>query len=372
MSSKKTRYAGVYRRPSRRGARFDRFAYKIYDSEAQSKQRWVGGFETAKAAFEAKLDAERQKSTGQSTSNMTVGEYGATWLEDHPRSRSTMSTYSYDIRSFVEAFGDRPLRSIRRLEARRWANVNRHHPVRAALTMLNDAMDDDLLESNPLSRIANPEGLGRRDQVPPSAGEVLALAETALESGKDHSQIVASALLFGFATLMRPSEICALHLEDVDFDEKTIRVWRATDRFGTTGPTKTKSDAKIALVPEAASALKALDQILPSDRDRAFVNPSGNPLRTQTLARWWRSVRAEHTGKTRDERFRTIDWYLATRHAGSTFMKNVLGLGDDDVSVQLRHKEATLVSLYTHPNQAPSLRRILQAWPEDLRKYLGI
>jgi hypothetical protein len=77
-----------------------------------------------------------------------------------------------------------------------------------------------------------------------------------------------------------------------------------------------------------------------------------------------------HAGKTGNKRFQDMSFDLATRHAGATFMRNVLGIRTEDIEMQLRHKGRNLLDLYTHPTERLGVERILEAWPEDLEGWL--
>jgi integrase len=370
VSLRRTRYPGVYRRRSRRGQRFDTFTARVHDPNSPSSQRWVGSFPTARAAYEAKLEAEREKTKGLSANApMTVAEYAKTWLDDHPRSRSTLSTYKTAIKPFLAEFGDRDLRSISRIEARRWGKGVTESNLRVARSLMNDALDDEKVDSNPLIRMKFPRGHGRRSQTPPSVIDVVGLADTAREMDRSFSKIIACAIEIGFSTLMRPGEQCAIGRSELDLKNQMGSVVDGMDRFGVVRQTKTKSEAMIALVPSAVAAIEELDEHLPTDRSTLFLSSQGNPLRTQTLNRYWNIVRGAYAEKVGKPELRDADFYLVTRHAGATFMRNVLRISPDDVEAQLRHRGANLINLYTHPDSALAVQRILAAWPQDLRQF---
>jgi integrase len=367
MSLKKTRYPGVYRYESRKGRKSDVFRARIYDPSEKSGQKWIGTFPTAREAHDAKLAAEQQRQKAVSVeSTMTHAEYSVTWLDDHPRSQSSMDTYRAAIQRFIEAFGERELGAVTRLEARRWAIGTPYVNVRTARTMLNDAFEDGLLESNPLSKLRIPQSQGRRKETPPTAAEVLALAQTAATSDLSYGLIVKNALLLGFGSLLRPNEMGVLRWEDIDLENKVIRVFRGMDRRGNIGPTKSKSEGLIALTPLAEAAIQDMREEHPVDRETVFLARRGELLKTQTLDGYWRVVRGMHAGKTGNNRFQNMSFYLATRHAGATFMRNVLGIRIEDIEMQLRHKGRNLLDLYTHPTERLGVERILEAWPEDL------
>jgi integrase len=370
MSLRKTKYPGVYRYKSRIG-RPDVYGAKIYDPSVPSGQKWIGTFETARGAREAKLDAERERDGRASKAQVeqTHAEYERVWLERHPRGRSSESTLRSSIKPFIREFGDRRLGDLTRVEAREWAvSTNRSH-VRTARSMLNDAIDDGLIEHNPFATMRLRQSTGRRYVRPPAPEVVLDLAEIAGKSGRPFGPLVRDVILFGFGSLMRPNEIGALRREDVDFKNKVIRVSQGMDRWAGINATKTGRRSMIALTPLAEQALRRADRYLPRDRETMFLNPSGDILRTQTLDGYFREVRSLYAGKTGDRSVHEATIYLITRHAGASFMRNELGIRPDDIEMQLRHESSNLVDTYSHPSERQAIDRILSVWPNDLRAY---
>lgn len=372
MSLRKTRFPSVYRYRSKRPGKPDVYRAKIYDSSVSSGQKWIGTFPTARAAHQAKIEAERERdrrlSRGQA--EQTNSEYGAVWLERHPRGRSSVSTLRSSIKPFLGEFGERRLGELSRVEAREWAVSVSHSHVRTARSMLNDAIDDGLIEYNPLTSLRLRQSPGRRYIRPPGPDVVLALAQTAAESGRPFGPLVRDVILFGFGTLMRPNEIGALRREDVDFKNKVVKVSWGMDRWGDLTKTKTKRQSMIALTPLAEQALRNADRYLSEDRETMFLNPSGNILRTQTLDGYFREVRSLYSGKMNDPAAIALTIYVVTRHAGSTFMRNDLGVLQDDIGVQLRHESDSLIDNYSHPSERLAIERILALWPDDLEAYL--
>lgn len=237
--------------------------------------------------------------------------------------------------------------------------------VRAARTMLTDALRDDLIESNPFYGLNLTRGEGRRHQRPPTYEEVMEIVRLAIEQDQSYSKILAGAIEFGFGTLMRPGEMCALPRGSIDLDSAVLNVEHGIDRFGKLRPPKRNSVGQIAFTPTAKRAVRRLDAILSTDRDRLLQNTRGASLRTQTLERWWREFRGFAAGQMERADLKDMDFYLVTRHAGATFLRNELGISREDIEAQLRHKGPQLIDLYTHPNAAPAIRRILAAWPEE-------
>jgi integrase len=97
--------------------------------------------------------------------------------------------------------------------------------------------------------------------------------------------------LLGFGSLLRPNEIGVLRWEDIDLQNRVIRVFRGMDRRGNIGPTKSKSEGLIALTPLAEAAIREMREQDPVDRETIFLARRGELLKTQTLDGYWRRQR---------------------------------------------------------------------------------
>lgn len=107
---------------------------------------------------------------------------GWPWTHRKPRRRktTTFETYVENIKPLVREFADRPLRGgISRREARDWSNRWRECHLTATRAMFNDAIEDELCNDNPFSRLKQARSTGRKELLVLSNEEFAALVEIA-------------------------------------------------------------------------------------------------------------------------------------------------------------------------------------------------
>lgn len=146
--------------------------------------------------------------------------------------------------------------------------ANAQSVLRAAL---DDAVENELLDANPLSdwtysRLA---GVQEDDDIDPfTAAEQSAILAVLAGHAKHFVQVA-------FWTGMRTSELVALEWRDVDFAEGVIRIRRIrTQHSKTPEPPKTKAGRRdIKMLPPARAALQAQQQ-LTGHQAVVFFNPA--------------------------------------------------------------------------------------------------
>jgi integrase len=194
------------------------------------------GEDGAKALEHAKTLEFAQAPKGQA---VTIGAYAAEWFELHhgPGTRrpaaGTLKVNEGNLRPFLRDFGARPIDSIERREALRWA---KQHPnsARPVSAMFNDAIDDEVVSANPFAGRRMKEARGRKHIHPLTEEEVDRLAGLALRHwGADGYGLVARAwVLFGAWVGSRPGETFGVTAADLDFAAGEVTIRRVKKRGG--------------------------------------------------------------------------------------------------------------------------------------------
>lgn len=320
------------------------------------KQHWVGTFDTLADARHAEA---RAKADQRSTSRMTCDRYAEFWLEGYAQHAkdSSYDTASSALRRFISDFRGIPLGRLDRIAAERWARANRWR-VPVVITVLNAAVDSELLDRNPFAGLSN-KGEGRKRIVPLSVAELDQLAAAALEVHGAYGPTMRALTLFLAYTGIRPGELFALEWSDLDFERMRIRVERRAYK-GSIDLPKSNRPRLIVLTPPARDAVLGLSR---ADR-LVFSGKRGGRLSQSLLTWYWQPVLA------RAER-RITPYEL--RHFAAHYLYVTLGLPARVVAVQLGHDGPKLVeSLYGH-GDVGALEEIDRAFDNviPLRKAAG-
>jgi integrase len=186
-----------------------------------------------KRRFDIQLAAGRFD-LGPTTEDKTlISGLLARFLDEHghTRAKTTQELYDRAVASFKSMIGDRPILSINEQTLLTWRRrlyadglsahtVSKH--IRSLSAVFSWAVDRNLLHRNPISQYVrvNPKPL---PVIPLTKEEIKKLLATA---GRPDRDMFTFMLLTGF----RAGETCALKWEDVDFDQKLIRVWNAKEK----------------------------------------------------------------------------------------------------------------------------------------------
>lgn len=169
-------------------------------------------------------------------------------------------------------------------------------------TALQDAMDDDLLETNPLYgwKYENAEAIKTKDDVDPfDAAEREAILGACLDPQ------YRNLFEFAFWTGLRTSELVALTWEDVDFLREEVRVNKAKTQFAPE-PETTKTRKGIRDVKLLAPAIAAIKR----QRDITFLQ-GGAIFRDPRSGDPWSG----------DEGIRQGPWKTALKRAGVRYRR---------------------------------------------------
>lgn len=238
-------------------------------------------------------------------------QYLEGWLEREQANtkRSTWVGYEKIVNGrLIPAFGQLMLGELRRKHIVEWVNEqtasrktvgNILSPLRIAL---NDAVDAELIEMNPLAgwKLRRRDDKRRKvDDVDPFAADERDAILAALPAqGRNLIQ-------FAFWTGLRTSELCALEWADVDFVRGFVRVNKALTQYSDE-PEDTKTDAgerEVKLLAPALEALQAQKAHTYLAGAEVFQNP-------RTGERW-----------TGDQPIRRTLWQPALKRAGVRYRR---------------------------------------------------
>lgn len=284
----------------------------------------------------------------------TCDSFAERWPQDFPRADEVTAIKNAEaVRKFGKDFEGRPLRSITREEARKWARENewRRAKVRA---MFNDALEEGLVDENPFANLKLPSSRGRKDIIPLTYEEVMLLGQTALEVHGSYGPEFRAMILFAAFTAMRPGEIFAARHSLLSGDLYDLRRQYSTVLKREKEPKK-DSTGVIYVPKEAREAVASLPRRLGDDV--IFRTKTGCRFNTGTLHYVWDPVRRAFVAQLPThhhlrEREEPLDFY-ELRHFGASYMLNVLGFEPWVIAKQLRHSDGgvRVVQLYGHPDR---------------------
>lgn len=205
-------------------------------------------------------------------------------------------------------------------------------PLRGAL---DDAVDDDLIKSNPLDgfRVRRRAKVNAPEEVDPfSPAEV-----SAILGAIDEPQ-VRNYCQFNFASGLRTSEMIGLCWSDIDWNRGTVRIRRAWVMGKMKAPKTDSGVREVTLVAPALAALKAQRAHTLLAGEFVFHDP-------KTAARWGS-----------DQSIRAGSWQRALKKAGvryrypyqmrHTFASQALSAGENVMWVarQMGHRDWTITA----------------------------
>lgn len=335
-----------------------RWSVEVYDGSLTSRKRYVGTYDSLQAAREAERAAEQDiaRRRGRSAGEETVATFAARWLDLRPRQKeSTNQAYREQVKPFVAAYGDRPLRDVDIELAYSWLGEKRwtHGGLRA---MFSDARRIGLVEANPFAGLRLRGSPGRKHLVPLTVEEVHRLAGCAGEVWTGEVALTVKALvLVGAFVGMRPGEMYGLRWSDLDFRNGEVHVDRQySPASGSFELPKNGRRRVVVLAEPAREGLLALPRPVDSQA-LIFRAHRGGPLNGKTQHYYWHPVRCRFGNPS-------LDLY-ELRHFCASWLLNDLELPAQDVAHQLGHTDggALVQRLYGHPSERLARERIKRA-----------
>ncbi|MFP5350776.1 MAG: tyrosine-type recombinase/integrase [Gammaproteobacteria bacterium] len=288
--------------------------------------------------------------------NTRVAQALEAWLAAQKRlsAPSTFEDYCNTVRHhLVPAFGDLKLSELTKSAIKEWiggldCSAKRINNLLIPLRgMLADAMDDGLIERNPMATVRNlkRDTFPRPDPfTPEEVGAILSACR---------QEVHRNLWQFAFSTGLRPSELMALAWGDIDWPRGVVCVRRSIVRGHERSGTKTEAGVReVKLLPPALQALtaqKAHTFLLDS---RVFLNPNTRKpfVASKQLEKIWGRIVARAQVRYRNP--------YQTRH---TYASTLLTAGEDPtwVSQQMGHADWGMI------------RKVYARWIPELRPDAG-
>ncbi len=186
----------------------------------------------------------------------TVGEFAKKSFAIHKgeRKQSTMQDYEISLRLHIlPTFANTPINKIKPSDIALWQSKlleklspRRVRNIRATFnTILEDAINDEIIEKNPISRVKVPK-IYKVEPKSFTLEEMKKILDTAKGDIKNFCAL-------GFFTGMRSGEMIGLKWDDIDFDRKEIHIKRAI-KMGVISTPKTQGSIR---------TIDILDNLLP-------------------------------------------------------------------------------------------------------------
>jgi integrase len=315
-------------------------------------------FDSKRAAERAEDDA-RKLLQGKARLGTTVREFWAEWTSSPTwtgsRPESTVVHNTERSRKFVDAYGDRPIRSVGADDVADWLKGGRNTGTVAALRcFFGDAariQAGRLVDRNPFAGLGLRQSRGRKDVQPPDQAQV---AKTLALADELTPPSFAAYLLTAVWSAARPGELDALMWVDLDFQAETIRIERQwSNRVAKITEPKHGSRRVIAMTEPVKERLL----ILPRESEWVFTTLRGTHYTPSSRCFHWNRVRAAGgLGKT--------PLYVATRHHFAWYALNILDVPAERIALQLGHRDGGKLvrENYGHPDQAIANEHIREAF----------
>lgn len=281
----------------------------------------------------------------QGRGKVTIGELLDDQLAVYKRTLapSSLVVYGRNIENLRAKWGSTLLLDLTPAVLRAWIAEShiKARSLRQVLTPLRGALDiavnDDLIDGNPLDRVKLRKILSRDaykvDFVtdPFNAAEINAILAACSNQDRNVWQ-------FAFSTGMRPSEYIALRWESVDMAKFVVRVERARVMGVTSDDLKTRSSRRtIDMRQGAYDALLAQRQFSALANGAVFLNPATGKAwnGTDSLQKRWYAILGSAGVRLRNP--------YQTRH---TFASTLLSTGHNPMYVakQMGHTDTTMIT----------------------------
>jgi len=283
---------------------------------------------------------------------ITLADYAEPWLAERELEIRTREHYSKLLANhIVPAFGDMPLPEITAAEVRTWHRrlasatgpTARAHAYALLRTILNTAVDDELIPANPC-RI---RGAGQTKAATEIRPATLSELEIIVTTMPDRYQL---AVLLAAWCAPRQGELLELRRRDVDLDTAQLRIRHSVAR--------TRTQGRIVKDPKSAAGKRVVSippHLLPAIEThlRRFAGPgpdgllfpgstaTGHLCETTLNDHWYRARAA--AGRP------DLKWH-GLRHTGATFAAGT-GAPLKDLMRRLGHSTPAMALRYQHAAQ---------------------
>ena len=285
-----------------------------------------------------------------------LNEYSQVSFSNHILERRETTTHDYKNiykRHIEPYFGDVVLTDIKVTDINEWKNLlynekklssKRVNEIKKVLgTILKDALQDELINSNPVSLSKSLPIHNTKEIEPFSIAEISKI----LNSCKGQDRNIISLLFF---TGLRTGECIGLKWSDVDINRRTISIQRTIGR-GKIGPPKTKSSIRtIDLTDKLLAVLNNQYEITGNHGTYVFLNQIQNHYFDSSK---WRDRMWAQTLERANVKYRTI---YQTRH---TFCSLNLQAGEDILWIS---------KIMGHSNPKVALEKYSKYIPRDVKK----
>jgi integrase len=293
----------------------------------------------------------------------TVRAYAERWLKykhGNNTRRPALSTFQVNrdnLKPFLEEFGSRPVDGISRSEALDWARQNAYR-AKSVSAMFNDAIDDEVVVTNPFANRRQTQPRGRMDIEPFTEEEVERLGEIAERVWFGYGTVCRAWIMFGAWVGARPGEYLRLSWDDLNWDDGTVAVKRC------------KRPYRVDVVVFPKIAQDAVRQMRRTS-DALFPTVTGRRMAQGSSGYYWRPVVAAFTAQLsafRRAEFEKVsgalDLYALRHFCASQIVAR--GGNEYDVSSQLGNTPEVARETYIHSykeRQRDRLRGLLDPAP---------
>ncbi|MQY36024.1 putative prophage phiRv2 integrase [Streptomyces sp. RB17] len=317
-----------------------------------------------------RADIERNQWRDPDAGAVNFKKYALRWLKERGLAPTTVDRYSGLLHLHIlPTFGGKNLDEITSPSVRTWraerlkatGATTVAKSYRLLKAVLQTAVDDDLLRSNPC-RI---KGAGKEEADERPTATIEQVFDLADAMGPRWRLMV---LLGAFASL-RPEELAELRRRGVDLDECSVRITQAspelTNGRRVTGDPKSRAGKRTVylpdfLLPELRRHLQWFAEKEPNGL--LFVGEKGAPFRRSTFGRKWRKARKK-VGMPDNFRFYDL------RHTGNTLAADT-GAKLKDLMVRAGQSSERAQLIYQH-STAKHQRKLAQGIDAEVRQQLG-
>jgi integrase len=323
----------------------------------------------------AKFVVEYEQGDVMEGDNMTLREFSKRWIEEYARqnlSPITVKGYERELDNRINpALGNIKLGSLMPMHLIRFYNSldtakrldgkegklsgrSKNNIHRIISSMLNDAMQWQLISYNPASRVQPPKQEKHKAKFYDEVQSVKMLACLEEEELK-YKVAVYIAILTG----MRRGEILGLEWKDIDYEKNEISIERTSvyaEGLGVfTKSTKTENSQRIVSFPNELVVIlkKYYKQYLAQrlkcgelwkETDRLMIQWNGEPMFPSTLTQWFKKFLTKHE--------LPIITFHQIRHTSATLLIKQ-GIDIATVAKRLGHSQnTTTLNFYTHAIQS--------------------